>query len=302
MRWPDFMNVVERGWLSSNAVLFHDASGLNIVDTGYVSHAALTLALVQQTGRPLRRIVNTHLHSDHCGGNAVLQAAFPASRTAIPAAEASKVRTWDEVRLSYRATGQQCPRFDFTETLADGDVIELGGKAWQVHAAPGHDPHALMLFQLDEGVLISADALWEDGFGVIFPELQGEPGFEPALAALRCIERLRPRSVIPGHGAPFTDVQTALRRAYSRLDYLAADPRRNAQHALRVLMKFKLLDAQRLPRDELSGWMSSLPYFATIHRRFFADAPAYELVTDCLHRLLRAGACELQGDSVVDAG
>ena len=46
-----------------------------VVDTGYCIHAEQTLALVEAAlqGAPLQRIVNTHLHSDHCGGNALLR-------------------------------------------------------------------------------------------------------------------------------------------------------------------------------------------------------------------------------------
>jgi glyoxylase-like metal-dependent hydrolase (beta-lactamase superfamily II) len=42
-----------------------------------------------------------------------------------------------------------------------------------VLAAPGHDPHMVMLFNRERGILISADALWEHGFGAIFPEIEG---------------------------------------------------------------------------------------------------------------------------------
>ena len=46
-----------------------------MVDTGYCIHAEQTLALVEAAlqGAPLQRIVNTHLHNDHCGGNALLR-------------------------------------------------------------------------------------------------------------------------------------------------------------------------------------------------------------------------------------
>jgi glyoxylase-like metal-dependent hydrolase (beta-lactamase superfamily II) len=83
------MTVFERGWLSSNNVLFDGPEGTALVDSGYLTHAPQTLALVRHTlkGRPLDRLLNTHLHSDHCGGNAMLQAAY-ACQTAIPAAEA----------------------------------------------------------------------------------------------------------------------------------------------------------------------------------------------------------------------
>src|SRR5690606_25945662 len=72
IRLPPSIQVFERGWLSSNNILFTGADGTALVDSGYVTHAPQTLALVRQVlaGRPLERLLNTHLHSDHCGGNA----------------------------------------------------------------------------------------------------------------------------------------------------------------------------------------------------------------------------------------
>jgi glyoxylase-like metal-dependent hydrolase (beta-lactamase superfamily II) len=80
---PPEITVFERGWLSSNNILFTGQhSGAALVDTGYCTHSAQTLALVQSAlgGRPLERILNTHLHSDHCGGNAALQQAWQVHR------------------------------------------------------------------------------------------------------------------------------------------------------------------------------------------------------------------------------
>ena len=73
---PAAMRVFERGWLSSNNILFTGPGPATLVDTGYLTHAAQTLALVERAldGQPLERLINTHLHSDHCGGNAALQA------------------------------------------------------------------------------------------------------------------------------------------------------------------------------------------------------------------------------------
>lgn len=204
---PESIRVFERGWLSSNNVLLMDDACAALVDTGYATHAPQTLALVRQAlgARPLDLIVNTHLHSDHCGGNALLQATWPC-RTVIPASEAGAVRDWDETRLTFRATGQTCERFTFTGTIAPGARSRLGALDWDVLGAPGHDPHSLMLYCADERILISADALWENGFGVIFPELEGESGFAEEQAVLEAIARLAVRLVIPGHGSPFTNV------------------------------------------------------------------------------------------------
>ncbi|MGN8135987.1 MBL fold metallo-hydrolase [Paraburkholderia sp. 22099] len=249
---PPSIKVFERGWLSSNNVLLIDDACAALVDTGYATHAPQTLALVRQTlgARPLDLIVNTHLHSDHCGGNALLQATWPC-RTAIPVSEADAVRAWDETRLTFRATGQACERFSFTETIAPGVRLRLGALDWQVLGAPGHDPHSLMLYCADERILISADALWENGFGVIFPELEGESGFAEEQAVLEAIAERDVRLVIPGHGAPFTNVEQALERAFSRVAWLRADPARNARNALKVLIVFKLLEVREMGFDVL---------------------------------------------------
>jgi glyoxylase-like metal-dependent hydrolase (beta-lactamase superfamily II) len=249
---PQSIRVFERGWLSSNNVLLVDETCAALVDTGYATHASQTLALVRQTlgARPLDLIVNTHLHSDHCGGNALLQATWPC-RTVIPASEADAVRDWDEARLTFRATGQTCERFTFDATIAPGAQLRLGALDWQVLGAPGHDPHSLMLYCADERILISADALWENGFGVIFPELEGESGFAEEQAVLEAIARLDVRVVIPGHGAPFTNVEQALEHAFSRVAWLRADPARNAKNALKVLIVFKLLEVRAMSFDTL---------------------------------------------------
>ncbi|MEW9584043.1 MBL fold metallo-hydrolase [Paraburkholderia sp. DGU8] len=249
---PESVRVFERGWLSSNNVLLVDDACAALVDTGYATHAPQTLALLRQMlgARPLDLIVNTHLHSDHCGGNALLQATWRC-RTMIPAAQADAVRDWDEARLTFRATGQACERFDFTGTLLPGAQLRLGELDWQVLGAPGHDPHSLMLYCAHERILISADALWENGFGVIFPELQGESGFAEQQAVLDAIATLDVRVVIPGHGAPFTNVEQALERAFSRVAWLRADPTRNARNALKVLIVFKLLEVRAMRWDAL---------------------------------------------------
>jgi glyoxylase-like metal-dependent hydrolase (beta-lactamase superfamily II) len=102
---PASMRIFERGWLSANNILFIGRDQTALVDSGYLTHAPQTLALVRHglKDRPLDLLLNTHLHSDHCGGNAALQAHY-GSFTAIPAAGADAVRAWDEDALSYKAT------------------------------------------------------------------------------------------------------------------------------------------------------------------------------------------------------
>lgn len=300
VKLPAGMQVFERGWLSSNNILFLGEEETALVDTGYVTHAPQTLALVRHAlqGRPLDRIFNTHIHSDHCGGNALLQQSF-ACRTAIPASEADKVRAWDLDALSYVATGQQCPRFRVEHTIAPGDQLLLGNLAWQVLGAPGHDPHSVILYCPRERILISADALWENGFGVIFPELEGESGFAETRATLELIRELDVGLVIPGHGKPFTAVGKALDTAFRRIDYLAADPVRNAQNAVKVLLKFLLLERRRIALEDLPRVLSAIPLVATVNARYLGMTQD-ELAAWSVAQLAKVGAAAVEEGAVVD--
>ena len=297
---PPAVQVFERGWLSSNNILLTSRFDATLVDTGYVTHAAQTLSLVRHAlqGRPLDRIVNTHLHSDHCGGNAALRAAY-GCRIAIPAAECAKVDAWDEDALSFRATAQQCPRFTYDDALVPGQHLRMGDLDWQALAAPGHDPHALLLWCKEEGILIPGDALWQNGFGVVFPELAGEPGFHDVRATLDLIATLDARVVIPGHGAPFSDVAAALDRAYSRLDYLAADPVRNAENAARVLLKFLLLERRRVPLADVEALCATVPLLVLARERFLHGTSG-DLATRLVRALVKAGAARVEGATLVD--
>ncbi|MBI3231203.1 MAG: MBL fold metallo-hydrolase [Burkholderiales bacterium] len=298
---PAGMHVFERGWLSSNNILFC-AEGKNVlVDTGYLTHAPQTLSLLQHVlqGAPLHQIVNTHLHSDHCGGNALLQQHY-GCHTSIPHLEAEKVRRWDQEQLSYLATGQSCQRFDFHATIAPGDCFVWGQREWQALAAPGHDPHSLMFYCAEEQILISADALWQRGFGVIFPELEGESGFAETRATLELIASLKIRLVIPGHGAPFSDSAAALDYAFARIDFLQSEPVRNAQNALKVLLKFLLLERQQIALAELPALMAEIPLFKKVNLRFLQQE-SQALAEWAVQQLLHSRVARIDGAYLCNA-
>lgn len=300
---PDSITVLERGWLSSNNIVIRGASHGALIDSGYSLHAPQTLALVASSlqGRPLDLLLNTHLHSDHCGGNAALQKAYPSMRTMIPPGQAAFVQDWDPVALTYEPTGQVCPQFAFADVLLPGTELQLGDSLWQVHAAPGHDTHSVILFEPASRVLVSADALWERGFGVVFPELDGVDAFSEVSDTLDVIEALQPAIVIPGHGAPFNDVSKALTVARQRLDAFVASPAKHMQYAAKALFKFKLLEVQQMRRQDLLDWASSTHYFATVFAQHFAPKTLAEGMDQVVHDLVRSGAATLQGDVVVNA-
>ena len=300
---PPEITVLERGWLSANNILFVGHHDTAIVDTGYCSHAEQTVDLVRDAlqGRALDRVLNTHLHSDHCGGNAALQKAWPCVLTAIPPGQADHVRQWDAYALSYTPTGQECPPFRADTLLMPDSCVLLGDKPWQVHAAPGHDPHSVVLFEPQGRVLISADALWENGFGVVFPELEGEDAFAQVAATLDVIEQLSPQVVIPGHGPVFADAPRAIDGARRRLDGFVRNPGKHALYAAKVLLKYKLLEWQQISLQDLAAWAQATPYFGMLRERHFADQAEFEWLGSLSDELVRSGAATRQGDMLHNA-
>jgi glyoxylase-like metal-dependent hydrolase (beta-lactamase superfamily II) len=301
------LTVLERGWLSSNNVLLHgggvDDPGATLVDSGHTVHAQQTLALLQQAlgGERLLRVVNTHLHSDHCGGNAALQRQWHC-RITTPPGHHQAARDWDQDRLSYRATGQICERFVPDDCIHPGSTLAVGGRQWQALGAPGHDPHSLMLFDAQDGVLISADALWENGYGVVFPELDGQAAFDEVAAVLDLIESLQARWVIPGHGAPFADVPGALQRARRLLARQVADPAGHARHGVRVMVKYHLMELGRLPLAAFDSWFVAAPLCHTVWQRLGQPAGSlHAFGRQVLQQLLASGALTQQGEELINA-
>lgn len=106
-------------------------------------------------------------------------------------------------------------------TLADGDRLEAGGATWQVLYTPGHSPGSICLYDAAQKRLISGDHLLPHISSNALMEFRADeaeprPGpdngrvfvreksLEIYIDALRRVERLEVREVLPGHGEPFT--------------------------------------------------------------------------------------------------
>ena len=289
---PPQMHVFVRDWLSANHVVLRSPDGAVVIDSGYGKHAPLTLALVASRmgldGAPLATLVNTHCHSDHMGGNAALRRAY-GCRIAVPAGEAPLVAAWDERRLLLDYCDQRAERFDVDEILEPGTMKLWGDLEWRLLAAPGHDMGALVFFNDEHGILISGDALWQNGYGFVMP-----PDIDPAAlpatrATLETIAQLRARIVIPGHGEPFTEVDAALERAFRRTEAFEADPVKLARHAVKVVLVFALLDQERMPLASLPEYMARVGIYRDFNARFFR-LPAATLAEQLVGELERVGA------------
>lgn len=298
---PATVRVIVRDWLNANSIVLLQPEGNAVVDTGHLSCAQQTLALLrrpQYLGTdPLHLVVNTHCHSDHMGGNALLAGAYGCP-VAVPEGEAPLIRTWDTQALWLDYADQRAERFAVGDELAPGSSSFWGGMCWRAIAAPGHDMGALVFYCEQARLLISGDALWENGFGVVLP---GQPA---ALSAARMtldqIGALDIGVVIPGHGRPFTDIAAALDRSYKRIEAFEADPVRTARHALKVMLMFTLLERGRFLLGELPAYMDSVAVYRECNRAYLGLAPS-ALAELLVGELERAGAVVRGGGFLLPA-
>lgn len=300
---PPGVEVIERGWLSANNVVLKSQAGAVLVDSGYVAHAPQTLVLLDRAlgTATLGWLVNTHCHSDHMGGNAAVQQKY-GCRTSIPAGEAPLIDAWSDTSLILGFADQRADRFRYDDTFPDGAVLRMGELDWQVIAAPGHDTHAVMFYAPEARVLISGDALWENGFGVVLPQLFGrDTALEETRRTLQKIAGLDVEHVIPGHGRVFTGVKAALERALERVEYYRGDIGRLARHCAKVMLSFSLLEKRSMPLAGLPAYVGRVPILVELNQRYLhmaAPALAEWLVSE----LERAGAAQRRDGMLVAAG
>jgi len=292
---PPSVRVIVRGMLNCNQVVLR-APGRNVlIDSGYCTHRERTLEFVAGpeglAGEPLERLVNTHCHTDHMGGNAALADAY-GCRIAVPIGEAKNLDPWTPATGSIAFFGHQADVFRFDDTLSPGDRFDGGELEWHVHAAPGHDMQALMFFEPRHRLLVSGDALWENGMGIVWPEIGANASIDASLETLSRIEALDPAVVIPGHGSPFTDVAGALARSRGRLAAFAGDPAKNARHVLKALFAFALLERGSMKIAEVAGYVDRVPCYRALAAPLLG-LDAAELAGWLLRELQRAGAARI---------
>lgn len=115
--------------------------------------------------------------------------------------ELEAMRAWDD--LSKRGLLHLQP----DDRVADGEVVRLGRRDWQVLHTPGHTGDHVCLFDPADGILLSGDHV----LPTITPHISGMTGSPDSLAdfivALRRVAAIPGvTNVLPAHGLPFTDL------------------------------------------------------------------------------------------------
>lgn len=235
-------------------------TGLNIRDSRDRWEALLAGPLA---GRPVTRVICTHMHPDHIGLAGWLcertgaqlvmtRVEYATARmlladTGQPAPESGaayyRAAGWDadQVDTYRREYGQfgraVSPMPVGYVRMREGDRLSIGGQDWRVVVGEGHSPEHACLWREADGVVLGGDQ--------ILPRISSnvsvwptEPEADPLGDWLKSLERMKtvfPDEVLvlPSHGEPFHGVQARLdalirghRTALKRLERTLMTPKR----------------------------------------------------------------------------
>lgn len=261
-----------------NSWALRDGEGWTVVDTGMRTEPAveawrhLLSAQGPLAGRPVTRVIATHLHADHVGmagwlcstsgadlwmtRGEYLQARLLQTDSDQPPAAQDlafyRRAGWEAPALdAYRPMGRNMsPIPSQYRRLRDADRIRIGGDEWQVVVGSGHSPEHACLHCPDRGLFISGDQvlpLISSNVSVWPLEPQADAMGE-WLASIDRIHRSVPDDVLvlPAHDDPFHGLHARLDQLASKR-HRALDLLREAlgQRSLRAVDAFEPLFRRR---------------------------------------------------------
>jgi glyoxylase-like metal-dependent hydrolase (beta-lactamase superfamily II) len=218
-----------------NVYLVRGPDGAALVDTGMDdvnSRKALAAALDAQGVAlgELRQVVCTHYHPDHCGLGATLaEAGAEVMMTAVdsaslarffddPGSDRQRATFFGRHRVPADFEARVASMFPFlrslqepfrpTRTIADGEIVRLGGIPFEVVHTPGHTRGHVCLLEPSSGVLLTGDHV-TPGEATHVSMREESMGHDPLGAFLGSLARVRdlgPRVGLSGHGDPMPDV------------------------------------------------------------------------------------------------
>ena len=283
---------------SVNVYLIEGDRGWSIVDSGMHTTEAETAlrsgladAAIQMAD--IRTAFITHLHPDHLGMAGTIRDA--GAELLMHGPEIARAReVWgadhglidktyelferhgmphdvDEgMRAAWIAMGARVDPFEPIHPVADGEVLDLGGRALTVIWTPGHTDHHAVLLEERTGTLVAGDHVLPritSNVGV-YPDGRPDP-LGDFLSALERMKTLGVKRVLPAHGDPFDDcagrVDEILAHHATRLDLTleaASGTQRDAYAICRTL--FPVL---RSPHEERFALAETLAHLRYLERR-----------------------------------
>ena len=208
----DISLISERGvvpWLRCNIWHVRGRDRDLVIDTG-MGLSPLKARIARETDRPLHAII-THAHFDHCAGlhefdhrlahpvEAEIMAAPDWQNTVYGGGWAAAELIRPGVYPGFDPETYRVRAAPLTGTIDEGDVIDLGNRAFQVLHLPGHSPGSIGLWEPATRTLFSGDAIYDGEF--LDSLFHSEP--EVLKQSLERIRALEPETVHGGHFKSF---------------------------------------------------------------------------------------------------
>ena len=114
------------------------------------------------------------------------------------------------------------------------------------------------------------------------------------------IERIKLRVVVSGHGAVFIYRLEILEIAHQKLDGFVKDLVRLARHGAKVLLKFKLLEKQKLTFSEFSRWTANSPCLTKSNAGFFGLSDFAAWIEQLCAELAQAGVAKREANNILN--
>ena len=153
-------------------VAFHGDDGLVVIDAGYEQTTSQLLDTLKSiTDKPIKYLVNTHLHGDHTGGNIELgKGATIISHHSVKTWLASDRKQGDRIPGPMPQHG--IPNFTFEGTFN----MEFNGQVLQMyHLLEGHTAGDVIIYFSGSNVLMVGDLLFADYFPYVDTGQGGNP-------------------------------------------------------------------------------------------------------------------------------
>jgi len=209
-----------------NCYLVREDDGLTLVDTTVAGSAKAILAAAREIRVPIRRILVTHAHSDHCGSVDALARELPEAEVLFPARDARILRGDRSLDPGEPGGSRLVSPFYLKVKTAPARELQAGERVGSLEAvaAPGHTPGQVAYLDTRDRSLICADAYTTLG-GVAttakpfwkFP-LAGIVTWDgpTALETARALRGLEPSRLAPGHGKVVESPGAAMDAAIAR--------------------------------------------------------------------------------------
>ena len=136
-RLPAWITWQRRPFPDANLLVLHGCESA-LVDSGFVGHADETAAWVHAHTGHVALVVNTHWHSDHVGGNGLLQAMGAGIAASAPDAQALARRDPGCCQAEY--LDQPVSPYTVDVPLDDGQILRRGLPAGRLFARLGTPP------------------------------------------------------------------------------------------------------------------------------------------------------------------